>query len=112
MVNHMVILDETHVWPRQTGKGALAFRLEASFQITDRMRRPWGALDALIEEQRTRRHLRLARDLCLPLFLVRSRFNAVDQVLEASGIADGYGGLTLAQPVRPPVQLPDTWRRS
>ncbi|MDX2520563.1 MULTISPECIES: hypothetical protein [Streptomyces] len=123
-----IILDEVHTWthpgpvvpdvdaedlalnwPRQHGKSQLRGELQVTFQPTDQMRRAFGRLNAQIEQRRTRRLLRLARDLSLPLFLVRSRFNAVERVLEASGIGDGYGGLTIPQPVRPPVQLPDTW---
>lgn len=123
-----IILDEVHTWtspgpavpeadaedlvpnwPRQYGKTRLRGGLEVTFQPTDQMRRAFGRLHAQIERRRTRRLLRLARDLSLPLFLVRSRFNAVERVLEASGIGDGYGGLTIPQPVRPLVQLPATW---
>jgi hypothetical protein len=124
-----IILDEVHTWtcqgravpdvdgedlvlnwPRQHGKTRLRGELEVTFQPTDQMRRAFGLLNAQIEQRRTRRLLRLARDLSLPLFLVRSRFDAIDQVLEASGVGDGYGGLTIPQPVRPPVPLPDTGR--
>ncbi|MDX3162409.1 hypothetical protein PV516_01160 [Streptomyces scabiei] len=122
-----IILDEVHTWtypgpaepdvedlvlnwPRQHGKTLLRGELQVTFQPTEQMRRAFGLLNAQIEQRRTRRLLRLARDLSLPLFLVRSRFNAVGQVLEAAGVGDGYGGLAIPQPVRPPVPLPNTWR--
>jgi hypothetical protein len=98
--------DLVLTWPRQHGKARLRGELEVTFQPTEQMRRAF----AQIEQRRTRRLRRLARDLSLPLVLVRSRFNAVGQVLEAAGVGDGYGGLTIPQPVRPPIPLPNTWR--
>lgn len=55
-----------------------------------------------------RRLLRLADDLGLWEPIVRRQFQAVQYLLEVAGIADGYGRLTIPQPVRPPIEPPVT----
>ncbi|MFJ2007033.1 hypothetical protein [Streptomyces chartreusis] len=65
--------------------------------------------DALLSSHRAdleRRLHRLAEDLGRWVEQVRHDFEQVLAVLEAAGVADGYGRLTIAQPVRPPVQVP------
>ncbi|MCX4974256.1 hypothetical protein [Streptomyces sp. NBC_00620] len=46
---------------------------------------------------------RLARQLGIRPREAQRQFDQVQRVLEETGIGDGYGCLTLSQPVRPPV---------
>ncbi|WP_435218376.1 hypothetical protein [Streptomyces sp. bgisy034] len=74
--------------------------------LTDTMH---ALFDALLSSHRAdleRRLHRLAEDLGRWVEQVRHDFDQVLAVLEAAGIADGYGRLTVTQPVRPPVQVP------
>ncbi|MEU9245836.1 hypothetical protein [Streptomyces sp. NPDC048385] len=53
-----------------------------------------------------KRVARIAAELGLHPRVARLQFDGVQRVLEAAGIGDGYGRLTIPQPVRPPVKLP------
>ncbi|WP_157876880.1 hypothetical protein, partial [Streptomyces graminilatus] len=64
----------------------------------------WG--DAHVRGGQQAMVARLADEFDRPRFLVRRQFYAVQHVLEAAGIGDGYGNLTVPQPVRPPVPTP------
>ncbi|MGY1498571.1 hypothetical protein ACW4TU_18560 [Streptomyces sp. QTS52] len=92
------------VWPRQHGKSALT--LEATFHQTDGLRDLFARVDAHVHARRQTTVTRLADEFHRPRFLVRRQFDAVQDVLEQAGIGDGYGGLTIRQPVRPPVPAP------
>ncbi len=97
-------------WPRQYGKrtllptlaGELTIEVPASAALI-------AAFEPLLAADQTRHERmldRLAADLRIPAFLARSRFRAVQRVLEGAGIADGYGQLTIPQPVRPSIPAP------
>ncbi|CAL9598590.1 hypothetical protein [Streptomyces sp. enrichment culture] len=64
------------------------------------------AIAAVCERDLDRRLLRLADDLGRWEPHVRLEWHQVQQVLEDAGIADGYGRLTIPQPVRPPIEPP------
>ncbi|MFF9269117.1 hypothetical protein [Streptomyces rochei] len=91
-------------WPYQHGKAAALASVEAS--LTDGMRSLFDALTAGWQASLDRRLRRLADDLGLWEPAVRHEFQQVQQVLEGAGIGDGYGRLTIPQPVRPPVDTP------
>lgn len=97
-------LEPAFVWPRQSGKSA--FTIEATFQQTDAMKSLFAWVDAHVRARQQATVARLADELGWSEPLVRRQFDAVQDVLEAAGIGDGYGGLTIPQPVRPPVPTP------
>lgn len=73
---------------------------------TGDLRALFDALSAAHSAGLDRRLLLLADDLGRWEPHVRHDFHAVLQVLEDAGVADGYGRLTIPQPVRPPVEPP------
>ncbi|MFJ2515586.1 hypothetical protein ACIPEL_36215 [Streptomyces griseoviridis] len=73
----------------------------------DRLRALFDALAVAHQADLELRLLRLANDIGHYEPHVRYEFTAVQQILKDAGISDGYGRLTLRQPVRPPVELPD-----
>lgn len=87
-------------WPHQYGKTA-ALSVEYTTPFTSVMRGLFDALEASHQADLNRRLARLARDLGRFVPHVRHDFHAVQQVLEAAGITDGYGRITIPQPVRP-----------
>ncbi|MEU6376777.1 hypothetical protein [Streptomyces sp. NPDC046909] len=96
---------EVVTWARQYGKsaGVLTATIEASLTGIHTL---VDSLFANHQAQRDRRVRRLADDLGLWPETARSQFDAVERVLEAAGVGDGYGRLSLTQPVRPPVPPP------
>ncbi|WP_157876773.1 hypothetical protein, partial [Streptomyces graminilatus] len=90
--------EPAFVWPRQHGKSALT--IEATFQQTDAMKSLFAWADAHVRGRQQAMVARLADEFDRPRFLVRRQFYAVQHVLEAAGIGDGYGNLTVPQPVR------------
>lgn len=96
------------VWPRQYGKtAALTTTLETP--LTGSMRALFDALLAGHRARLDRRLRRLARDLDAWEPHVRLDFQRVQQVLEDTGVGDGYGRLTIPQPVHPPIEPPTDW---
>lgn len=93
-------------WPHQYGKTAFAFELTVPF--TSSMRGLFDALDASYQAALDRRLVRLADDLGRFLPHVRHDFHAVQQVLETAGVLDGYGRITIPQPIRPSIP----WRQT
>lgn len=92
------------VWPHLHGKTALTTRLETSFTYTrSRFDEAIHVFDALYRARLDRRLARLARALGQWEEIVRRDFHAVQRVLEDAGVLDGYGRVTVPQPVRPPV---------
>ncbi|MGW0566111.1 hypothetical protein [Streptomyces tauricus] len=92
------------VWPHLHGKTALTARLGTSFTYTHGpFDEALAALDAIYRARLDRRLARLARALGQWEEIVRRDFHAVQQVLEDAGVLDGYGRITIPQPVRPPV---------
>ncbi|MCF2130156.1 hypothetical protein L1I79_27540 [Strepomyces sp. STD 3.1] len=98
--------DETTLadWPVQYGK--TAFTASIDVPLTDGLRALYDALAAGHQKDLDRRLRRLADDLGLWEPVVHRQFGEVQQVLEQAGIGDGYGRLTIPQPVRPPVEPP------
>lgn len=93
-------------WPHQYSKTAALTTVTVEAPLTGDTR---ALLDALLAGHRARldrRLHRLADDLGLWEPAVRVQFHAVERVLEEAGIGDGYGRLTIPQPVRPPVSAP------
>ncbi|WP_328439341.1 hypothetical protein OHA71_23675 [Streptomyces sp. NBC_00444] len=95
------------VWPHQNGKRTV-FSMELTFEGPSH-----GALMKVFEPflgaalaSRERRVARLAADLGLYRETARHQYDEVLRVLEAAGVADGYGRLTISQPVRPPIPAP------
>lgn len=97
----------TAVWSRQFGKRAV-LRTEFTFEGPghDVLMKVFEPLFAAARASTERRVARLAADLGLHAETARRQFNQVLHVLEAAGVVDGYGRLAIAQPVRPPVQVP------
>ncbi|MEV1063409.1 hypothetical protein [Streptomyces sp. NPDC050263] len=89
-------------WPQQFGK--TAFTIDIPF--SGALRQCFEPLFAAARARKDRRLARLAGQLGRNLGAMRHQFDTVVRVLEAAGIADGYGNLTIPQPVRPPVQPP------
>jgi len=102
-------------WPRRYGKrliqrhlaGEVTIEAPLTEALLTALQPQFAAAQACIDRALTR----LADDLRTPLPLARQHYAAVVQTLEAAGIADGYGRLTIPQPVRPPVPMPTGWRR-
>lgn len=90
---------ESWQWPPSGLRQSLTAVLSQEAQQTYR-----NLLDELGRCQRARVR-RVAHDLRLPLEEASRSFDAVQRVLEAAGVGDGYGQLTVPQPVR----LPITW---
>ncbi|MEU8555929.1 hypothetical protein AB0C80_18335 [Streptomyces anthocyanicus] len=80
--------------------------VEAS--LTGDLRALFDALTAAHSADLDRRLLRLADDLGRWEPRVRLEWHQVLQILEDAGVADGYGRLTIPQPVRPPIEPPAT----
>ncbi|MDT6983720.1 hypothetical protein ACFSUJ_12100 [Streptomyces lusitanus] len=91
-------------WPHQYGKTALTTTVEVP--LTDGLRSLFDALTAGHDRELDRRLRRLAKDLDAWEPHVRHDFQRVQQVLEDHGIGDGYGRLTIPQPVHPPIEPP------
>jgi hypothetical protein len=98
------------VWPRQFAKGTLT----ATFRTTTGMKSLFAWVDEAVRVRQTATVDRLAAELGIPVCVARSHFDGVQDVLEQAGIGDGYGCLTIPQPVRPPVQaaIPVSHRRA
>lgn len=93
------------VW--QHGESTLPpFTLTATFQPSNGVRGLCAWVDEHIRVRRASTVDRLAADLGISSYVARRHFDAVQDVLEQAGVGDGYGRLTLRQPVRPPVQAP------
>ncbi|MEV8124808.1 hypothetical protein AB0P07_11945 [Streptomyces sp. NPDC085944] len=90
--------------PCQHGTTSFSATVQAS--IDDGLRTLTNAIAAVCERDLDRRLLRLADDLGRWEPHVRLEWHQVQQVLEDAGIADGYGRLTIPQPVRPPIEPP------
>lgn len=114
-----VILDEVMITPVET----VAIAVDGHAQTVIDWPRQWGLTLASerwttnatlggflaaegAKQRRAAAVARLADEQSLPRFLIRNRFDAVQRLLEEAGIADGYGRLTILQPVRPPVPNP------
>lgn len=96
--------EPAFVWPRQHGKTALT--LTATFHQTDGMRDLFAWVDECVRSRQAATVRRLAAELGIHAYVARRDFDAVQDVLEQAGIGDGYGNLTVPQPVRPPVPAP------
>lgn len=92
------------VWPRQYGKQA--FTLEFEGPLKEGARELFEQIFASIRARQDLMLARLARELGIWPEAARRQFDAVQKVLETAGIGDGYGQLTIPQPVRPPIALP------
>ncbi|MEU2780565.1 hypothetical protein [Streptomyces sp. NPDC007110] len=93
-------------WPHQHGKAALTASIGIDVPLTDGLRSLFDALAAAHSRALGRRLRRLADDLGQWEPHVRHDFHRVQRVLEDHGIGDGYGRLTIPQPVRPPIEPP------
>ncbi|MBU5946769.1 hypothetical protein [Streptomyces sp. PAM3C] len=93
-------------WPHQHGKAAHTVSIDIEVPLTDGLRSLFDALAAAHSRELGRRLRRLADDLGQWEPHVRVDFQRVQQVLEDHGIGDGYGRLTIPQPVRPPIEPP------
>ncbi|OQQ16109.1 hypothetical protein B0675_02150 [Streptomyces sp. M41(2017)] len=71
--------------------------------LSDGARRMFRDLAEELHRCQRRRVRRLAYELHIPIDEASRSFDAVQRVLEANGVGDGYGCLTIAQPVRPPI---------
>lgn len=102
-------------WPRRYGKRSVRRQMAGELTIEAPLTKAllaalvpqFAAAQASIDRALTR----FAAELQVPLPLARQHHAAVVRTLEAAGIADGYGRLTIPQPVRPPVPTPTGWRR-
>ncbi|MFJ3794971.1 hypothetical protein ACIPSJ_01645 [Streptomyces sp. NPDC090088] len=92
------------VWPYQYGKGTVEVAFDGP--VTRSLRTLFEPLFLAADVWQERRLARIAEDLGLHPRVARLQFDGVRRVLEAAGIGDGYGRLTIRQPVRPPVELP------
>lgn len=117
------VLDEASIWVRSvklaysagddqlpdnaSGVWAVKGSMTAQFPFKESpgWRRLMRQLEAELAARRTLMITRLAVDLLRPRFLVRRQVDAVDRVLEAAGIADGYGQLA-SHATRRPIPLP------
>ena len=72
----------------------------------DGLRDLFAWVDAHVRTRQDMLLHRLAEDLGIPEPLARRQFDSVQRALEDAGVGDGYGRLTIRQPVRPPVQAP------
>lgn len=93
-------------WPRQYGERSLS--LQCTFQVPghDALVEMFEPLFAAARASTERRVARLAIDLALYPDAARRLFDQVQRVLEEAGVGDGYGQLTIRQPVRPPAEPP------
>ncbi|WP_314411405.1 hypothetical protein [Streptomyces sp. DSM 40484] len=98
---------ELPVWPRQLGKQVLAKEFTCTAPLSDAGQAMLRTFLAQLLARRNRTVRRLARHLNRPAVVVGRQFDQVERVLEETGIGDGYGCLTLTQPVRPPVTWED-----
>lgn len=94
---------ELPVWPRQLGKQTLVQEFTLKGPRSRLARAALRPFFAQLMIRRDRTVHRLAHHLSLHPAVVREQFDQVQHVLEETGIGDGYGCLTLTQPVRPPV---------
>lgn len=101
-------------WPHQSGKRALwramSGELTIKFPASQAAARAFNALFAADWARQERMLQRLAADLRIPLSRARQQFWDVVRVLEGADIADGYGRLTIPQPVRPATPWPANLR--
>ncbi|MEV5368969.1 hypothetical protein AB0N12_06350 [Streptomyces albogriseolus] len=93
-------------WPHQHGKATLTASIDVEVPLTDGLRSLFDALAAAHNRELDRRLRRLADDLGQWEPHVRLDFQRVQRVLEDHGIGDGYGRLTIPQPVRPHIEPP------
>ncbi|MET7475100.1 hypothetical protein ABZT17_12165 [Streptomyces sp. NPDC005648] len=109
-VEHVVADWPGIEWPRKSGKGALrralSGELTVEFPASQSLARAFNALFAADWARQERMLQRLAADLGTSASLARKQFQDVVRVLEDAGLADGYGRLTIPQPVRPPILAP------
>lgn len=96
--------EPAFAWPSRHGKGALTF--EATFHQTDGLRDLFAWVDAHVHARQQTTVARLADELGISAYVARRQFDAVQDLLEQAGIGDGYGRLTIPQPVRPTVPAP------
>lgn len=87
-------------WPRPYGKRVVALALEATFHQTNVMKGLFAWVDAHVRARQEATVVRLADELGWPEPLIRRQLDAVQHVLEAAGVGDGDGNLTVPQPVR------------
>lgn len=112
---HVVMQWPAIEWPRRYGKrlmqrhlaGEVTIEAPPTEALLAALQLQYAAAQASIDRALTR----LAAGLQTPLPLAREHYAAIVRTLEAAGIADGYGRLTIPQPVRPPVPMPTRWRR-
>lgn len=99
---------EVVVWPRRYGKSALTaeFTFEGPFAFAAAARAMCEPLFAELLVRRDHTVHRLAHELGLDVRAARHQFDLVQHILETSGIGDGYGRLTIPQPVRPSIAPP------
>ncbi len=95
--------EELPLWPRQFGKQVLVQKFTHEGPLSHSARAALKPFFAQLLVRRDRTVHRLAHHLGLHPAVVRTQFDQVQHVLEETGIGDGYGCLTLTQPVRPPV---------
>ncbi|MFD5656956.1 hypothetical protein [Streptomyces hirsutus] len=93
-------------WPHRYGKTAALRSVTVEAPLTGDTRALFDALLAGHRAHLDRRLRRLATDLGRWVPHVRHDFHKVQHVLEEAGIGDGYGRLTIPQPVRPPIEQP------
>lgn len=97
------------MWPRHHGKRALTGEITFEGPLSETARLWLEPLFADLLVRRDRTVHRLAHELGLDIRAARHQFDLVQHILESAGIGDGYGRLTIRQPVRPPVQAPRRW---
>ncbi|MGC4918671.1 hypothetical protein [Streptomyces albogriseolus] len=93
-------------WPHQHGKAAFTASIDVDVPLADGLRSLFDALAAAHGRALGQRLRRLADDLGQWEPHVRHDFHRVQQVLVDHGIGDGYGLLTIPQPVHPPIEPP------
>ena len=97
-------LEPSFVWPHQQGKSS--FTVTAMFPPSDGIRDLFAWVDEHVRVRQAATVDRLAAELGISAYVAGRHFDAVQQLLEEAGVGDGYGRLTLTQPVRPPVLWP------
>ncbi len=96
--------EPAFAWTHWPGKSALT--LETTFRPSDGVRELFAWVDEHIRVRQAATVDRLAAELGIPAHVARQHFDAVQHLLEETGVGDGYGDLTIPQPVRPPVPWP------
>ncbi|MCX4993818.1 hypothetical protein [Streptomyces longwoodensis] len=95
-------------WIRTYGRGA---SLTATFTapLTGGLRDLFNRLHAEQRAARDRRIHRLAEDLGMWPDHTLWQFESIEDLLERAGVGDGFGQLTIPQPVQP-LPAPTSWR--